>query len=939
MSGNRIRILGSQETLFFSHLESQLGQWIMLTVESRLDRPTSGRATIAVGDRSMTTPLEIVPGVREYRCYAPVLWPDHPPVEQAAAKLVAGEYSVQATTPAGHHRPWTVYLLSDVCTDYTWVYASEEECLDDDAALTEAELALAEGDAPDNHYNLVHAREIEFYLRRYPERAERLFEHLRRGTITLNPFYNMCLTGAMSLEELIRQFYPARRWALEHGLDLSYANHQETPTLTWAMASILADCGITHLVKSILPYECPWVKRLEEPPVFIWEGPDGGRTLVRRRNEDYVEGRFVLRSLRATVTALHDEILPRYEKLGETYPYSAIGLVGCYGDLSPSSPTLPSKKAATIAAYNAQGWEYPKLVNASHKQFWDDLDAQIAARRVQVPVYRGHYGTAWDAWPTCLAHDYAAWRRAQERALTADKLAAILSRLDPAWYEAHRAQLAEGWTNALSLADHAWNGDNEANIALNAALRRRWQTAANRAFDGVIESGLQALGRQVTTGVGQHVLVFNALGWTRSGLVRVADAPPDSRVVDVATGQAMPSQAAYKDGKAALAFEARELPSLGYRLYALERGAQVAEAPVRIGSPAPNTLESPFYRVELSPITGGIVSLYDKVRGQELADASSPYHINQCLYLSNGIEHTPSHASIKLGVCGPLYGQIVAHAELKNTRLVSTITLYAHLDRVDITNELHKLATSEKQELDFAFPLRVPGRQIRIEAPGVIIAPEAEYRPGAGQAVTAIRHFVDLFNEEHGVTFAQADCGCVEFGHRTTAEDPLAPDASNSTLLSLALENDIDWHEAVRDQGGVTHFVFRYSLRGHGGGFDPVAAVHFGWEDNNELLAVSVAEGQVGRLPSTHSFAQAQPDHVILTNLKMGEEGGLVVRLWECAGDQTSASVCVNGLGALQAAFQTDHLERGGVPLPTAEDEITLPLRGRGLGTVRLRFV
>ncbi len=63
MPENRICILGSQETLLFSHLAGQLGQWIMLTVESRLDRPTPGHATIAAGDRSMTTPLEIVPGV------------------------------------------------------------------------------------------------------------------------------------------------------------------------------------------------------------------------------------------------------------------------------------------------------------------------------------------------------------------------------------------------------------------------------------------------------------------------------------------------------------------------------------------------------------------------------------------------------------------------------------------------------------------------------------------------------------------------------------------------------------------------------------------------------------------------------------------------------------------------------------------------------------
>ena len=89
--------------------------------------------------------------------------------------------------------------------------------------------------------------------------------------------------------------------------------------------------------KSILPYECPWAARLEEPPLFRWEGraEDGSQILMRRRNMDYVEGNFVLRDQRATNTALHDQIIPGYEQLGEQYPLNALSLIGCYGDLAP----------------------------------------------------------------------------------------------------------------------------------------------------------------------------------------------------------------------------------------------------------------------------------------------------------------------------------------------------------------------------------------------------------------------------------------------------------------------------------------------------------------------------------------------------------------------------------------------------------------------------
>lgn len=923
-------IINTQETIFFSYVEGRLRQWVTATIWNSRPEAVQAVVTIEAGGERVATPLELLPGVREYTCYAPVLWPLHPPETAAPLRLTVGDEIATAAVSIGTHRPWTIYLLSDVCTDYTWAYAREEDVRADDAALTEAELTLAE--AGPNRYNLVHAREVEFYLERYPDQAEKLFDHIRRGSITLNPIYNMSLTGDMSLEELIRQFYPARKWALEHGLPLAWANHQETPTIAWAMATVLAGSGVRHLVKAILPYECPWAARLEEPPLFAWEGPDGNRILVRRRNKNYVEGNFVLRDLRAINTALHMEIIPQYEALGDRYPFDAIALLGCYGDLSPCSRELPARKVAGVAAYNAQGWDYPRLVNAAHGEFWRDVEAQIEARHIQVPTFRGDYGASWEAWPSSLACDFAGWRRAQERAALADRLAAITSCLAPARYEAQRAQLAEGWKNLIYLADHAWNGADEENRALNARLRRQWQTSANVAFDAVIAEGLATLGELIPAG-GTGVAVFNGLSWPRTDIVRlVLEKGAEVTPVDA------PAQLVEEDGLPVLYFEARNVPATGYRVFTLAEGELPTPAPL----PPTCCLESPFYALEVSPVTGGLVSLYDKTRGVELVDPASPYHLNQCLYLSDGVEHTPRAAIVEAGPCGPVFSQLVVRAALKNITLTTRYTLYAHLDRLDIHNELEKLPTSEPQELNFAFPFRVPDRQYRFEAPGVVITPGADQRPGAGQAVTAVRHFVDVFNEEYGVVLVQADSGLVEFGGRTSTEDPTEPAPHNSTVLALALQNRIDWHEAIRDQAGATHFVFRYSLRGHAGGFDPVAAARFGWENaNNELQAVYLRPGNRPSplSPDMHSFLCVTPENVIVTCLKPAEEEGLIVRLWECAGHPTTASLAVSGLGTLRAAHLTDLLERDERELEVVDGALNVPLKAYGLATVRLMLM
>jgi len=944
MPGKPLAVLGSTETIFFSTHDGELCQWITVTVANQADEVRAGTVRITAGGGTVETRLQVEAGVRDYRCYAPVLWPSCPPEAGASLRLEAGGDVCEATVSVGHHRPWTVYLLSDVCTDYAWAYSDEQAFRTDDADLMEAELYQAEatGDMPDpnrNHYNLVHAREVEFFLERHPDQANRLWDHVRQGDVTLNPFFNMCLTGNMSLEELVRHFYPARRRAVEHDLDLAYANHQETPTLTWAAAMVLAGCGVLHLVKSILQVETPWAQRLAEPPVFVWEGPDGSRVLVRRSNSGYAEGSFVLRGVHRIFPNLHERILPAYEELGDAYPFDAVGLVGCYGDLSPRTKYLTADKVRGVAAHNAHDWEYPLLVNASHEQFWDRVEAQMAVRGIDLPVSRGDYGTSWEVWAACLAHDFMGWRRAQERAGLADRMAAVVRQLCPDDYETVAGHLARGWVDLSYLPDHAWNGSSDGNLELNKSLRRRWQVRANSGFDTVVTEGLRTVRDSVPAGDERRVIVFNGLGWERSGIARIEGVTDSASVTDMETGRTVASQVVQEGDESALVFLAPRVPSVGYRAFSVSAG-KLSEGTGKEGVQAEGPrLEGPFYALEVSPDTGAIVSLFDKVRGRELVDGESPYHLNQCLHYSHGVEHTAVRATVEQGAGGPVLGRLHTCTWLKNTEVRSTITLYAGLDRVDICNRVHKAVTTEPQEMDFAFPFAVPDHRYRLEAPGAVLDPQRDFLPGAGLAVLAVRHFVDVFNDEFGVTLSQADSGFVQLGHRTSREDLESVDMGRSTVLALAMQNCFDKTEAALDQGGVSDFTFRYSLQGHGAGFAAARAVRFGWEDNNELLVAESAGGAVGALPEdVHAFVSVEPDNVILTCLKVAEEEGLIVRLWECAGQETQAVVRPRGLGALVRAYSTDLLERDAKPLSVVGGEVAVRVPARGMAALRLIF-
>ncbi len=453
----------------------------------------------------------------------------------------------------------------------------------------------------------------------------------------------------------------------------------------------------------------------------------------------------------------------------------------------------------------------------------------------------------------------------------------------------------------------------------------------------------------------RRLVVFNGLPWARDGIVTFDDVAEDLELMDVTSGEKVLSQSFIENGKKRVAVQANSMPSVGYRVFELQRKKN-EPTHASIWSRASNRLEGPFYSVEVDPGTGGISSLYDKVRGKELVDKTSPYHINQCVHFSDGMlepagsypllhppkasggkEYTANAASVTAGPAGPVFASLLVQAEIGSLRIRTTLTLYAEFDRVDIRNEVEKPPRSERQELDFYFPFNIPGGAYHYEAPGAIIKAGKDHLPGAGLNHAVTRHFVDVSNEEYGVILSQADSFVIEFGHRTTTEDPQEIDPTNSTILVHALGNIYDSSEAIRDQGGDSHFIFRFSLQGHSEGFDPVKAVHFSWEENNELLTTEVKGGAAGILPADScSFIATTPANAILTTLKPAEENGLIARVWECAGSSDPVKVVTTGKLALKAAVMTDHLEHDQSPLSIQAGYLLVPVQPRGINTLRL---
>jgi hypothetical protein len=915
----QIRITGAEETIYFGALpgKSILGQWLKVTIESGAARSVRAAATVTARGLSCTCPLEIEPGTREYRCYAPVLWPRHARDPAAILRIESPAGSPETSLPVGSHRPWNLYLLSDACSDYTWDYATEQRFLADDVALTEAELrALVATRSSQpwnrNRYNFAVGREVEYYERAHmPAEVAQLYGAIRDGDFTLNPIPCMTLSGSQSLEEMVRQLMPARARELAHGIAIRYANHQETPTMTWALASVLAGSGIPYLVKGLLPFGTPWAARLREPPIYRWEGPDGARVLVRRFNYHYNEGQFILRHPHAVRHAVERKVVPEYEALGDAYPFDAAGLVGVYSDLNADTAAQALRKAQNVAEYNGQGWEYPRIWNASHELFWKEIERQLAAG-ASVPVARGDYGTGWEVWTLTLAREHAQWRRLQERGPLADRLLALAARLPGGVSADMHRTYAEAWDRLIQLADHAWNGSDEANRRLNLELRRRWIAEAGQRFDDLIDHCLGMVAedpRRASEGSAGTLVVFNGLGWRRGGIVALPDSISAGTVpLDPASGAPLDVQEL--GGRRWIAVN--DTPSIGVLRFPL---APRPASAVRQHKPSDSVaaregeIENRFYRVRLDPATGAIASIYSKTHGRELVRASDGA-ANRWAYRLDGVDGGATSASLEGAAGGPLFGEISAASSDGRLRVATTVRLYANFDRVDIENRVEKIARAERESLHFFFPFDVERGMFRFEAPGAVIAAGetsrgGEQLPGSGQAYTAVRHFADVSNHDFGVTLSQCDSGIVQFGDRTEAGDPVAPPEGSATLVAFVLDNTVNYPEVTRDQGGATAFTFRFSIRAHGP-FDAADAVRFAWED------VKLAEESYG--------------------------GSVAVRLWNTGMRAAVARINTDPRWTVKTACAADLLERRGAPLTLAANGVQVNVPARGFATVLIDF-
>jgi hypothetical protein len=157
-------------------------------------------------------------------------------------------------------------------------------------------------------------------------------------------------------------------------------------------------------------------------------------------------------------------------------------------------------------------------------------------------------------------------------------------------------------------------------------------------------------------------------------------------------------------------------------------------------------------------------------------------------------------------------------------------------------------------------------------------------------------------------------------------------DAKGNTLRLSLLRSSYD-PDPIADQG--RHRI-RFSVLPHKGDWRSAGTPRRAHEFNNQPI-VHLAESHAGTLPASYGFLRVEPKEMILSALKLAEDGnGLIARVYNGCGVGGTARI-ISGL-PLASAEATNLLEERRLgSLATMEgQDVVLDLNGKLHGTVRL---
>jgi alpha-mannosidase len=420
----------------------------------------------------------------------------------------------------------------------------------------------------------------------------------------------------------------------------------------------------------------------------------------------------------------------------------------------------------------------------------------------------------------------------------------------------------------------------------------------------VLETALATLAAQTVTDQGQPLLVFNSHSWSRSEVVDVVVPPGNWQIVNCETHHPVdcvvnvlrhPLREDGPQEDQVLSFLARDVPAVGYRLYALV--ADESLGAVKTSEEKANfILENAYLRVFLEPETGEIVSCLHLETGQEMCNAVA----NQLQCFEDSGQYWDAWN------IAPDY----ADKPLPPSKLVQIewIDRSSIRQRLRVTRQLHHSTIVQDYVLDAESPLLkvetwVDWQEtqvvLKVNFPVTVGADSATYEVPFGAIERPTKPTTDSEKAKWEVPALRwADLSSDAFGLSILTDCKHGFDAQQCQLRLTLLKAPV-WPDPGCDRG---YHHFTYAIYPHAGNWQMARTPHHAQALNIPLRTYTPEISQSIAHRHTHrSFLHLDSDHLLLSAFKPSDidQSSFIARYYDAYGipDKQPAPPIVNTLG------------------------------------------
>ncbi|MFN8240717.1 MAG: glycoside hydrolase family 38 C-terminal domain-containing protein [Bacteroidales bacterium] len=712
---------------------------------------------------------------------------------------------------------------------------------------------------------------IETYLRENePAKAERLKAAISKGWIGLDAFYSNTLTELCSTEELVRLTADARRIAAECGVKSESAMITDIPGWSWGIVPVLARSGVRYLslgtnvghrigstIKDWGDRPFYWVSPSGEEKVLCWIHEKAYSLFHTGLKYDELKYRLDEGKIFGYLNELHDK----------DYPYEIITLRYNIGsDNGPTDPTL----SQAVKAWNEK-YVTPTISIMTVTESFSEFERRYGDK---IPSVTGAFTGYWEDGAASSALETSMNRMAASNINIAD---ALFVMNNTGGYETSKVN--DAWRSVLLYDEHTWGSWNSISEPENPFTLSQWAKKRSFAIEAVDQSN--ALLRQASSSTNSPaqvsaIEVINTHSWDVTDLVTIK---PDMNIagpiVKDKSGAIVPSQ---KLSTGELVFVAKSVPAMGSSIYTFEDGTLSQS-----GTPSPGTaIENESFRLSADEVTGSVRSLIYKRRGTELTDNSKLPGLNTYFYVSgrspvNRFAGTATSAEVIEK--GPVVTILKTTVNGKGSKSITNYyELINGIDKVNITTEINKENIYTPEGVHLAFPFNIPAGVIRLDLAYGVYRADADQMKAACKNYLTPEKWVDISNQDYGVTLVTKDAPLVEIGDITadaTAYGWISALNPSQTIYSYVMNNYWETNYKASQEGIVR---FRYTIIPHGifiSNNAEMAAI----QESEPLQVVAAGQGTTGKNP----LFRMRNNAIVVTALVPVPDGYLV-RLFNASG-------------------------------------------------------